>query len=145
MDKNTKIPKDVEKRLIECRSRVLLSRMDKFCRGEIVYIPRHNEFGFLIGPMTFSENQRMKWGGKDNNARYLVVTETAEGDLRVRYPIEKDIRIQNSNYFGEEGQGLIKDLHLYCRDQCVFECSSDCVLYKYKQFMQKHDLVDDDK
>ncbi len=143
MEENTKIPKDVKKRLIECRSRILLSGMNKFCRGEIVYIPKHNEFGFLIGPMNFSENQqKMKYG---NNTRYLVITETTEGDLRVRYPIEKDIRKQKSDYFGEEGQGLIKDLHLYCRDQCIFECSSDCVLYKYKQFIQKHELVDDDK
>lgn len=112
--------------LIKIREALFNTGYGKF--GNIVFDTRNNEFGISVGEINYKD---------EPINRILVVTiDTESGGSRIRYTprrylrVIKDPKILGTNL--EEQGNMEMDLRNFCRDQCLFECDKDCILYKYK-------------
>lgn len=133
------LPKHIKDRLISYRNKMLSGNKDVDCRlGKLAYDIKNGEFGFIIGPMKFKQDKNFeKANPMIRIERFLMVTiDKNTDDFRIRYPNKNNIIT-----FPEEEVNLnvSSDLALFCNDQCIFECSEDCVLYKYRKIIKKNE------
>lgn len=112
----------LKQRLIKVRDKLLISNKNF---GKIVYDTRNKVFGVGIGEMTYKDV---------DETRVLIVTpEKDEPGSRVRYSKPHHLKIVNDPEINiTEINKFELDVKTFCRDQCVFECDKDCILYKYK-------------
>lgn len=129
------------------------SEFSKVEPGSLVYIPKHKEVGFLVGPLDvfgkFSvDDEIQRPSGKQlkttERLRYeigthLVITvpdkdaEDPTKYLRIRYVKEKDLVSLGIDLSEVIKPRYTSDLSKFCGKQCIMECSEDCVLWKYKK------------
>ena len=132
------LPKHIKDKLISYRNKMLSGNKDVDCRlGKLAYDTKNREFGFIIGPMKFKKDEYIeKTNSMIRIERFLMVTidETTD-DFRIRYPNKNNI----ITFPEEENLDVSSDLALFCKDQCIFECSEDCVLYKYRKIVKKNE------
>ena len=133
------LPKHIKDILISYRNKMLSGNKDvDCCLGKLAYDTKNREFGFIIGPMKFKQDKVIeKTNSMVRIERFLMVTiDRTTDDFRIRYPNKNNIIT-----FPEEEVNLnvSSDLALFCNDQCIFECSEDCVLYKYRKIIKKNE------
>ena len=115
-----------------------------YTMGRLVYIKPAGEYGFIIGPMAMGTEVPdlvKKLLSEDKNqdidlSRVLLVTFSKEDYRpRVRYSKKKDIKFLDPLIedleFKETKTSLNSDLDIYCNKLCIFECSRDCIFWKY--------------
>lgn len=116
------LSQELKQRLIKVRDKLLISNKNF---GKIVYDTRNNVFGVGVGEMTYKDV---------DETRVLIVTpEKDTSGSRVRYSKPHHLKIVNDPEINiTEVNKFELDVKTFCRDQCVFECDKDCILYKYK-------------
>jgi len=107
--------------------------------GKLVYIKSANEYGFIIGPMAMGTDTTniissifcdVKEEVKLD--RILVVTFGKQDErARVRYSKKKDIQFLDNSDDKNDISIANSDIELFCNNQCIFECSEDCIFWKY--------------
>lgn len=132
-----------------------LPRGYKFISGDLVYNMRSKEFGFIVGPIdpwsTAPEDPTQSKG-----KRYAMVTipnshplfskayreiegeepgaVVSSGYFSLRYPKQSDLKL----FIAEESDPLLgnvkNDIELFCREQCIMECSDICFFHKYGKY-----------
>lgn len=133
------LPKNIKDRLVSYRKKMLSGNKDvDCCLGKLAYDMKNKEYGFIIGPMKFKRDSELeKRNPGVNIERFLMVTLSKDDDdFRIRYPNKNNLITFPDNE-RESSFGVSSDLELFCRDQCIFECSEGCVLYKYKRKIRK--------
>lgn len=121
---------------------------NSFEHGDLVYDMRHEEHGVVLGEMPDVDNiiaqisnittprmvdysvQTYESKGAGNSKTYIVLTITTKDEkLKTR------IRYSNGNYLRlvQESNTPTSDLEIFCSQQCIMECTADCVLRKYKR------------
>ena len=93
--------------------------------GKVAYDKINNEYGIVVGEIKYKN---------DEDSRILVVTLDTESDgSRVRYTRQRNLIIIEDQELNDDTIGNVGlDLKSFCKDQCLFECDKDCILFKYK-------------
>lgn len=122
-----------------------------FNNGDLIYDSKNDEYGIYIGekPITFSGDDGLHYFTQQardlesiSSTLALLLTLTkkeSEGkdkkdvfDWRVRYtPFNSLRKIQDIKAFLKDKDD--KDLKIFCEQQCIQECSEECVLRKYRK------------
>lgn len=129
---------DIRRKLIQERNKMLLNNKDVDCKlGKLAFNKKTMEYGFIIGPFSYLtdiEKTSKKYHPSVNIERLLMVVIKKDGGFGVRYPSKTSI-ITFPDREGETGKDInsSSDLEKFCSNQCIFECSSDCVLFKYRR------------
>ena len=108
--------------------------------GKLVRIRSVDEYGFIIGPMAMGTDMinvvssifhdDVKEGVELD--RILVVTFGKQDErARVRYPKKSDIQFLDKSEDKNDVSVANSDIELFCNSQCIFECSEDCIFWKY--------------
>lgn len=131
------ISEEIRRKLIKERDRMLFKNKDVDCKlGKLAYNKKTQEYGFIIGPFSYltdMERVSKKYNPSVNFERLLMVVIKRDGEFGVRYP-NKNSLITFPDREGEDGDNnSSSDLEKFCNSQCIFECSSDCVLFKYRR------------
>lgn len=126
------IPKELLIKLLKLRGDMLISPKDsKHTLGKLAYDTLNGEFGFVIGPIELDRDKE-EHSGKVKRA--LLVTLGIEGP-RVRYSMVKNLKLYQDTEEGVDDLNSIirSDVSEFCNNLCMHECSSFCILYKYKK------------
>lgn len=93
--------------------------------GKVVYDKKNEEYGIVVGEIKYKDEE---------DSRILVVTlDTESGGSRVRYTRQRNLIIIKDQELNDDTIGNVGlDLKSFCKDQCLFECDKDCILFKYK-------------
>lgn len=121
---------------------------NSFEHGDLVYDMRNEEHGVVLGEMPDVDNiiaqisnittprmvdyavQDYSSKGAGNSKTYIVLTITTKDDkwkTRIRYSNGHNLRLV------QESNTPTSDLEIFCSQQCIMDCSADCVLRKYKR------------
>ncbi len=122
------------KRVLEFRRGTLPDNI--FEQGDLVYDKRNKEHGVVLGekPEVWEIDTQITPVPLERRSRtYIVLTITTDENdelkTRIRYVSYKNLRsIQDSLK-----DKSLTDLEVFCSQQCIMECSEDCVLRKYKR------------
>ena len=103
----------------------------KFEFGDIVLDTKNKELGFVIGPFEIYGNIDGVQSGQKQRL-YLVATfSRTDSKYRVRYV--PDNFLESINLEPKESELRKNDLEMFCSNQCIMDCSSECLLWKYKK------------
>lgn len=80
-----------------------------------LYTPEEEKSSKIIDPFEFSD---VLQSSKDTESRF-----------RVRYTKRNDLKVIQL----PEEQSEKSDLEIFCESQCILDCGSDCVFWKYKK------------
>lgn len=121
--------------VIKMRDYVCLrDRVAEYEFGDLVIDTRDKELGFIIGPFTIDDDiktaiERQK---EQKHLIYLIVTYfNKDKKYRVRYVPDRFLEPINLEPKGSELRK--NDLEMFCSNQCIMDCSSECLLWKYKK------------
>lgn len=129
----------------------------KYKSGDLVYNSKNKEFGFIIGPID-------PWSEHPENSssspvrRYAMVTippnhpkfknayqeihgeeppttfTPNSGYFSIRYPKQKDLDLFVTETTDPLLGNVGADIELFCKHQCIMECSDICFFHKYGKY-----------
>lgn len=108
----------------------------KYELGDLVIDTRDRELGFVVGPFTMMSDSDTKTAiqrqAEQKGLMYLTVTySNIDKRYRVRYVPN---RFLEPIYLEPKESELRKsDFEKFCENQCIMDCSSECLLWKYKK------------
>ena len=134
---------------IAARDRVIEGSSDPNLQlGSIVFDTRDCEIGFVVGPVdvfgvtkrTYVTSNKLETG----DSYYIIITKVDKDDsnrlekdsfnFRVRYIKRKSLLpLKLDSNIDDLSNNSTSDLDIFCSNQCIMECSSECKLYKYKK------------
>lgn len=130
---------------ISARNRVIQGSSDPdFKLGNIVLDTRDGEIGFVVGPVDVFEDKKLRSFGKKVNSYlespddYFVIITKKMGESNTR-SFSFGVRYIKRKYLTplgidkQETNNSLSDLDIFCNQQCIMECNSECKLYKYKK------------
>lgn len=131
--------KDATIKLIKKLRDLMLVSDPIYTIGKLVCIKSANEYGFIIGPMAMGTDTTNIISSifcdvkeKVKLDRILVVTFGKQDErARVRYSKKEDIQFLDNSDDKNDISVANSDIGLFCNNQCIFECSEDCIFWKY--------------
>ena len=131
--------KEATIKLIKKLRDLMLNYNPTYTIGKLVHIKSVNEYGFIIGPMAMgtdmtNEISRIFCDVKEKVEldRILVVTFGKQDErARIRYSKKEDIQFLDNSDDKNDVSVASSDIGLFCNSQCIFECSEDCIFWKY--------------
>lgn len=130
---------------ISARDRVIQGSSDPdFKLGNIVLDTRDGEIGFVVGPVDVFEDKKLRSFGRkvsnysDSPDDYFVIITKKVGENNVR-SFSFGVRYIKRKYLTplgidkQEIDNSLSDLDIFCNQQCIMECNSECKLYKYRK------------
>lgn len=132
--------KDATIKLIKKLRDLMLDYDPIYTIGKLVYIKSAKEYGFIIGPMAMGTDMTNVISSifcddvkeKTELDRILVVTFGKQDErARVRYSKKEDIQFLDNSDDKNDVSVASSDIGLFCNNQCIFECSEDCIFWKY--------------